>query len=32
MRRGPAEARGEVVDIEAREVPDVPQQLRHDER
>ena len=32
MRRSPAEAPGEVVDIEAREVPDVPQQLRHDER
>lgn len=34
MRRGPAEATGEVVDIEAREVPDAdsPQHLRHDKR
>lgn len=30
MRRAPAEAQGEVVDIEAREVPEPPQQLRHD--
>ena len=32
MRRGATQAQGEVVDIEAREVPDVSQQLRHDER
>jgi hypothetical protein len=32
MRRGAAEGQGEVVDIEAREVPDVPQQLQRDER
>jgi len=32
MRRGPAEAPGEVVDIEAREIPDTPQQLTRDKR
>ena len=32
MRRGPAQSPGEVVDIEAREVPDAPQQLKRDER
>ncbi|MEO8152999.1 MAG: hypothetical protein ABI605_08010 [Rhizobacter sp.] len=32
MRRGPAQPPGEVVDIEAREVPDTPAQLKRDER
>jgi hypothetical protein len=32
MRRGPPKAQGEVVDIEAREVPDTAQQLTRDER
>jgi hypothetical protein len=34
MRRGADQARGEVVDIEAREVPDAepPPHLRHDKR
>lgn len=32
MRRGPAEPPGEVVDIEAREIPDTPQQLPRDKR